>query len=43
MVRQQERAFVTRSRRQGARAVVLEVHFMLETGGDQRVDFIVVV
>jgi dephospho-CoA kinase len=43
MVRQQERAFVERSRRQGARAVVLDIPLLLETGGDQRVHCIVVV
>lgn len=43
MVRQEERAFVARARRRGARAVVLDIPLLLETGGDRRVDRIVVV
>jgi dephospho-CoA kinase len=43
MVREQEHAFVTRARRRGARAVVLDIPLLLETGGDRRVDRIVVV
>jgi len=43
MVRQEERAFVARARRAGKRAVVLDIPLLLETGGDRRVDRIVVV
>ncbi len=43
MVRQEERAFVASARRRGARAVVLDIPLLLETGGDERVDRIVVV
>ena len=43
MVREQEQAFVARARRRGARAVVLDIPLLLETGGDRRVDRIVVV
>jgi dephospho-CoA kinase len=43
MVRQEEAAFVARARRRGARAVVLDIPLLLETGGDQRVDRIIVV
>jgi len=43
LVRQAERAFVTRARRAGARAVVLDIPLLLETGGDARVDLVVVV
>ena len=43
MVREDERAFVQRARRHGRRAVVLDIPLLLETGGDQRVDRIVVV
>ncbi len=43
MVREDERVFVQRARRHGKRAVVLDIPLLLETGGDQRVDRIVVV
>ena len=43
MVREEERAFVERARRRGNRIVVLDIPLLLETGGDQRVDRIVVV
>jgi dephospho-CoA kinase len=43
LVRAEERAFVARARRGGARAVVLDIPLLLETGGEERVDHIVVV
>jgi dephospho-CoA kinase len=43
LVEQEERAFVARGRRQGRRAVVLDIPLLFETGGDRRVDRIVVV
>jgi len=43
LVRQEERSFVARARRAGARAVVLDIPLLLETGGENRVDHIVVV
>jgi dephospho-CoA kinase len=43
MVQQEERAFVARARRRGSRAVVLDIPLLLETGGDRRVDRIIVV
>jgi dephospho-CoA kinase len=43
MVRQEEHAFVARARRRGSRAVVLDIPLLLETGGDRRVDRIIVV
>ncbi len=43
MVREEEQAFVARARRHGSRAVVLDIPLLLETGGDERVDRIVVV
>jgi dephospho-CoA kinase len=43
MVEQEERAFVGRARRRGSRLVVLDIPLLFETGGDRRVDRIVVV
>jgi dephospho-CoA kinase len=43
MVQQEERAFVARARRRGDRAVVLDIPLLFETGGDARVDRVVVV
>jgi dephospho-CoA kinase len=43
MVEQEERAFVARARRRGNRAVVLDIPLLFETGGDRRVDQVVVV
>jgi dephospho-CoA kinase len=43
MVRQDERAFVQQARRHGNRVVVLDIPLLLETGGDQRVDRVIVV
>jgi len=43
MVRAEERAFLARARRAGARAAVLDIPLLLETGGHRRVDIVVVV
>jgi dephospho-CoA kinase len=43
MVRQEERSFVARARHRGDRAVVLDIPLLFETGGDARVDRVVVV
>ena len=43
MVRRAQRAFLARARRAGARAAVLDVPLLLETGGERRVDCVVVV
>jgi dephospho-CoA kinase len=43
LVRDEEHAFLARARRARARAVVLDIPLLLETGGDKRVDMVVVV
>jgi dephospho-CoA kinase len=43
MVEAEERAFVDRARRNGRRAVVLDIPLLFETKGDRRVDTVVVV
>ena len=43
MVRAEERAFLGRARRAGRRAAVLDIPLLLETGGERRVDRVVVV
>jgi dephospho-CoA kinase len=43
MVQQEERAFIAHSRRRGNRVVVLDIPLLFETGGDARVDCVVVV
>lgn len=43
MVRAEQRAFLARARRAGRRAAVLDIPLLLETGGDSRVDLVVVV
>lgn len=43
LVRREERAFLGRARRAGARAVLLDIPLLFETGADARVDFIIVV
>ena len=42
LVRAEERAFVARARRAGRPAVVLDIPLLLETGGEQRVDLVLV-
>ena len=43
LVRQEEQAFLARARRAGRRIAVLDIPLLLETGGDHRVDLVVVV
>jgi dephospho-CoA kinase len=43
MVREEERAFISRARSRGSRAAVLDIPLLLETYGDRRLDKIVVV
>lgn len=43
MVEAEERAFVSRARRAGKSAVVLDIPLLFETNGDRRVDTVVVV
>ena len=43
MVRREQAAFLARARRAGRRAAVLDIPLLLETGGERRVDLVVVV
>lgn len=43
LVRRQELRFLSRARRDGRRAAVLDIPLLLETGGERRVDTVVVV
>jgi dephospho-CoA kinase len=42
-VRREQARFIARARRAGARAAVLDVPLLLETGGHRHVDFLIVV
>jgi dephospho-CoA kinase len=43
LVRDEERRFLARARRAGRRVAVLDIPLLLETGGQDRVDFVLVV
>jgi dephospho-CoA kinase len=43
LVRAEERAFLARARRAGARLAVLDIPLLLETGGEHRADIVMVV
>jgi len=43
LVRREERRFLARARRRGARLVVLDVPLLFETGGERRADAVIVV
>jgi dephospho-CoA kinase len=43
MVRAEEQAFLARARRAGHRLAVLDIPLLFETGGDRRIDMVVVV
>ncbi len=43
LVRREQARFIARARRAGARAAVLDVPLLLETGGQRRLDYVVVV
>ena len=43
LVREDEKAFLTQAKRDGAKVVVLDIPLLFETGGDERCDAVVVV
>ena len=43
LVREDEKAFLTQAKRNGAKVVVLDIPLLFETGGDERCDAVVVV